>query len=429
LRLAGLSAADRRLLYGEFYYNVGGSILLIARKNDLDRWAVDTTQSKNRRIHGLSGLAINKERSDGYKNVTSWGSNPHQQGDENYLIGTGPAATQVFNLSSDGLGNRIIGTAYNCSSATTPWGTIMSAEENFQGSTSGGNPAFIGVQENVLPNGTQMGYIANTVLSTGAVVAGGNEFGLVGEKYGWLVEIDPDDANFRPRKHTALGRFRHENITLRVEKAKPLVAYLGDDRRGGHTYKYVSKELAAHRRSKTNSRLLEEGTLYVARYNPDGSGRWLPLMLTSPPIRCDPRRSPLCRSPTVSRRTRSSTAAFGCRGARTSPAKPRTAARRSSSATPTPQPGRSPRRLRSRIFPPVTSTRLLLTSTPRKEQSCAMLFMRPIWWEALQPRVRKIWRSTHAIIGKCSSRSPTARRAAMAIPTHEFFKSPNWLQM
>jgi secreted PhoX family phosphatase len=82
LRLAGLSAADRRLLYGEFYYNVSGSILVIARKNHLDRWAVDTTQSKNRRIHGLSGLAINKERSDGYQNVTSWGSNPHQQGDE-----------------------------------------------------------------------------------------------------------------------------------------------------------------------------------------------------------------------------------------------------------------------------------------------------------------------------------------------------------
>jgi secreted PhoX family phosphatase len=118
-------------------------------------------------------------------------------------------------------------------------------------------------------------------LSTGAAVAGGAEFGLVGEKYGWLVEIDPDDANFRPRKHTALGRFRHENITLRVEEAKPL-AYLGDDRRGGHTYKFVSKELAAHRRSKSNSRLLEEGTLYVARYNPDGSGRWLPLMPTTP---------------------------------------------------------------------------------------------------------------------------------------------------
>jgi secreted PhoX family phosphatase len=279
LRLAGLSASDRRLLYGEFYYNMGGSILLVSDRNRHQHWEVLSRSSKNRRIHGLSGLAINGQRTDAYKDVTSWGSDPHQRGDDDYLIGTGPAATEVFErINSDGLGNRIIGTAFNCSGATTPWGTIMTAEENFQGSTGGNNPFYMGVQEEVLPDGSQRGYVP----ASGAVITSGQEFGLVGEKYGWLVEIDPDDPDFRPRKHTALGRFRHENIALRVERDKKLVAYMGDDRRGGHTWKFVSDDKVRSETSRRNSKLLEDGTLYVARYNADGTGRWIPLTLSTP---------------------------------------------------------------------------------------------------------------------------------------------------
>ncbi|HEY9799697.1 MAG TPA: PhoX family phosphatase [Leptolyngbyaceae cyanobacterium] len=255
-------------LLGEFMYNIGGSVVRISRRNRSDRFTV-TRDPRNRRIHGLSGLGINSQRQDGYQKVTSWGSKSYQKGDNNYLIGTGPAATQVFPLSSDGLGNRIIGTGFNCSGGTTPWGTVMSAEENFQASTS----FFLGVTEPVNANGTQSRYTPGT---TGAV------FGLVGEKYGWMVEIDPSDVNFRPRKHTALGRFRHENITLRVESGKPLVGYMGDDRRGGHTWKFISSGKVNNPRHKNNSRLFENGTLYVARYNPDGTGQWIPLTLNTP---------------------------------------------------------------------------------------------------------------------------------------------------
>jgi len=253
---------------GEFMYNVGGSVVRIARPNRSGRFAV-VRDSKNRRIHGLSGLGINSQRSDKYKNVTAWGNKSYQKGDDNYLIGTGPAASEVFPLSSDGLGNKIIGTGFNCSGGTTPWGTILSAEENFQGSTA----FFVGVTEPVNNNGTQTGYVSGT---TGAA------FGLVGEKYGWMVEIDPADPNFRPRKHTALGRYRHENIAMRVESGKPLVAYLGDDRRGGHTWKFVSSGTVSNPTDKNNSRLFEEGTLYVARYSADGTGEWIPLELNAP---------------------------------------------------------------------------------------------------------------------------------------------------
>ncbi|HEY9694358.1 MAG TPA: PhoX family phosphatase [Oculatellaceae cyanobacterium] len=259
---------DRTLL-GEFMYNMGGSILRISRPNRSSRFAVVNKDPGNRRIHGLSGLGINAQRTDGYQSVTSWGNKSYQQGDQNYLIGTGLAATQVFNLSTDTLGNKIIGTAYNCSGGTTPWGTVLSAEENFQASST----FFVGVTEAVKPDGTQTSYTSGT---TGA------EFGLVGEKYGYMVEIDPANAGFRPRKHTALGRYRHENIALRVEAGKKLVAYMGDDRRGGHTWKFVSNGIVASVTDKNNSNLFEQGTLYVARYNANGTGQWIPLTLNAP---------------------------------------------------------------------------------------------------------------------------------------------------
>jgi secreted PhoX family phosphatase len=191
----------------------------------------------------------------------------------------------VFDLSSDGLGNKIIGTGFNCSGGTTPWGTVVSAEENFQGSvarfTSGPNvdkinlasSFYIGVQEEVKPDVTQLSYIAET---TGA------EFGQVGGKYGWLVEIDPRNPNSRVKKHTSLGRFRHENIAIRAEHGNRLVCYMGDDRRGDHWWKFVSKGTIKHRKDKSNSRLFEEGTLHVARFNADGTGQWIPLLLSTP---------------------------------------------------------------------------------------------------------------------------------------------------
>jgi len=262
-----LPAIKNRELLGELLYNCGGSILRV-HLDPQGRYEVVAGHGLNRRIHGLSGLAINGERSDAYRLVTSWGTRSHQQGDANFLIGTGPAATDVFPLSTDGLGNRIIGTAFNCSGATTPWGIVLSAEENFQGSSL----FFVGVNEEVKPDGTQLAYLDGT---------SGLEFGLVGEKYGWIVEVDPH-SQARARKHTWLGRFRHENAALRVISGLPLVAYMGDDRRGGHAWKFVSSAPVSHPSSPSNSELFNAGTLFVARFNPDGTGVWIPLLLSTP---------------------------------------------------------------------------------------------------------------------------------------------------
>lgn len=261
--------------FGEALYNIGGTAVRLRRDSN-GRLAVVAGHPLNRRVHGLSGLAINAERPDRYKNVTAWGDRAHQIGDTNYLLGTGPAATGIFaRLNADGLGNRIIGAVNSCAGTVTPWGTVLFGEEN----TGGSRRKHLGVQEQMRRDGTQTGYISGTT---------GSLFGLAGQKYGWIVEVDPADPNFRMRKHTALGRFRHENVTLRAAKGRPLVAYMGDDRSGGHIWRYVSSAVLDDPTDRdAATKLLEDGILYVARFDPPtggamrGTGTWIPIHMSS----------------------------------------------------------------------------------------------------------------------------------------------------
>lgn len=278
--------------WGEYCYNIGGSVVHITK--DAGGRFAPVADAINRRYHLLSGLGLNAGRTDAradgtlYSAVTSWGAASYQNGDGNYLVGTGPASADVFPLSTDGLGNKIIGTGFNCSGGYTPWGTILTCEENFQGTTGA---FFCGVQEDVKPDGTQTAYGVGgsptfTDARSGQTFLNhttGTFFGQVGEKYGYVVEIDPRDPSYRARKHTALGRFRHENVALRAEPGSKLVAYMGDDRRGGHTWKYVSNGLVkGPGKRDANSALFEDGQLYVAKYDAAGTGSWIPFSLSTP---------------------------------------------------------------------------------------------------------------------------------------------------
>ena len=204
--------------------------------------------AQDRRITGISGL-----------------EDPKQQ-----LISTGPA-TAVFKASQrqgydDGLGDRIVGTFANCGGGTTPWGTVLSAEENFQSQ----------VPEPVYADGSAAVPSQRPFLCRDGKLRGlGNVYGLAGNKYGWMVEVDPTSANQTAVKHTALGRFRHEAVAVRAEAGKPLQVYSGCDRRGGHLYRFVSAERVETLQDKRNSRLFEAGELQVARFRADGRGEWL----------------------------------------------------------------------------------------------------------------------------------------------------------
>ncbi|MCC3437108.1 alkaline phosphatase PhoX [Microcoleus sp. PH2017_05_CCC_O_A] len=220
--------------------------------NDDGKW-VRTHSPADRRITGISGLE-----------------------DGRYLKSTGPAVA-VFNKKgkgySDKLGAKIIGTFNNCAGGTTPWGTVFSAEENIQNF----------VPEPVFADGTSFDPSNKNFYIDKEEIGGlGNVFGLAGNKYGWMVEVDPANPKDYGTKHTWLGRCRHEAVGIRVVAGKPLAFYSGCDRRSGHIYKFVSKNAVKNPKDKANSQLLTEGMLYAAKFNADGTGRWIPLKTDTP---------------------------------------------------------------------------------------------------------------------------------------------------
>lgn len=230
----------------------GIGVIGVRRQAD-GRW-VRTFSENDRRITGISGLE-----------------------DKQYLKATGPAVA-VFTKATklgydDRLGSQIIGTFQNCAGGTTPWGTVLSAEENFQDQ----------VPEGVMPDGSALPPTAQPfVMDAGTVDGRGNVFGLAGNKYGWMVEVDPAIASDYGVKHTWLGRFRHEAVAVRAVADRKLAIYSGCDRRGGHLYKFVSAGTVRNPQDKKNSQLMMDGMLYAAKFSPDGSGTWIPLKAETP---------------------------------------------------------------------------------------------------------------------------------------------------
>ena len=110
----------------------------------------------------------------------------------------------------------------------------------------------------------------------------GNVLGLAGNKYGWMVEVDPANPDDYGTKHSWLGRYRHEAVAFLAVAGKPLAVYSGCDRRGGHFYKFVSRGIVSNPQDKANSALMNQGMLYAAVFEPGGTGRWLPLNPETP---------------------------------------------------------------------------------------------------------------------------------------------------
>ncbi len=199
---------------------------------------------------------------------------------------TGPAAGHPrLRTSTDPSGEIVLGTLNNCAGGMTPWGTVLSGEENFN-------------QYFEASGGTDARY-AESYARYG--VSGDNEdrnwkatdsrFDLTQEphepfRFGWVVELDPYRPEAKPRKHTMLGRMKHEGANVSVAEDGRVAVYMGDDERGDYIYKFVSRDRMARgdgaRARRHNRTLLEHGTLYVARFTGDGpeddiydgTGRW-----------------------------------------------------------------------------------------------------------------------------------------------------------
>ena len=206
---------------------------------------------------------------------------------------TGPAAgSDLVKTAADPEGRWVHGTLGNCAGGTTPWGTILSGEENFNGYFAWAADA---------PAQKRYQSTSSTSTSTGWETydprfdAHSPDYVNEPNRFGYIVEIDPQDPTSTPRKHTAMGRFKHEGANVTVAEDGRVVAYMGDDERNDYLYKFVSKNRISGSRKK-NLELLSEGDLYVAKFagnSPaaqitgtgvlpadglfDGSGTWIPL--------------------------------------------------------------------------------------------------------------------------------------------------------
>ncbi|CAB3674439.1 dTDP-glucose 4,6-dehydratase [Achromobacter marplatensis] len=210
--------------------NQGG--LLVLNHESLDNSTLDVSVEgvKTRLSNvGVSVVEIARDKDGKWAVKADSRYNKRYTGNTVYNV-SGPAASVV--------GATVVGTLNNCASGNTPWGTYLTCEE------------------------TTDNYLDPTQPENG---------------YGWVVEIDPSTPGSTAVKCTAMGRFDHENTAFMVDENNRVAFYMGDDGTPGCIYKFVpSKPFDAANRAN-NSKLLDEGTLYAARFNDDGSGNWVEL--------------------------------------------------------------------------------------------------------------------------------------------------------
>lgn len=193
----------------------------------------------------------------------------------------GPAGGHaLLRTAADPEGRRVLGTINNCASGKTPWGTYLTCEENFINYFKGPDQPDAHQRRWGLRRGDPAGYRWHEHDERFDATRHPNE----PNRFGWVVEIDPFNPSHVPVKRTALGRAAHEGATTVVAKDGRAVVYMGEDARFEYIYKFVSRDKVKPGGYRENAELLDHGTLYVARFDADGRGRWLPLIHGQGPL-------------------------------------------------------------------------------------------------------------------------------------------------
>ena len=174
-------------------------------------------------------------------------------------------------------GQRVLGTIHNCSGGVTPWGTVLTCEENilyyFRGEKIDEAESRSYQRYNI---GHSKAYLWNALEARWDLSHAPKQ----PNRYGWVVEINPWDPNSTPIKRTSLGRFYHESANPIVNKDGRIVIYMGDDGYFEYLYRYVSSQCMQDIDASNPDnfgRLLDDGTLSVARFDENGTITWIPL--------------------------------------------------------------------------------------------------------------------------------------------------------
>ena len=248
-----------KVMMGEFTREIvdiemaahGGTVIEIRKQNG--KWAPVLDGKMNRRLHVGTEMML-----------------------------TGPAAGHDrLKTNADASGTKVFGTLNNCAGGVTPWGTWLMAEENFHGYFTGELPKGHRETENYERYGAPAGwYNWGQHHERFDVSKEPNE----PNRFGWVVEVDPMDPNSLPKKRTALGRVKHEGAESVLNTDGRVVFYCGDDERFDYVYKFVTAAKYNPDDRAANMDLLDDGTLYVARFNEDGTVDWMPMVHGTGPL-------------------------------------------------------------------------------------------------------------------------------------------------
>ena len=276
------SAPDHGLLCVNFEYTDAHLMFPGLKDGDID--AVSREQAEiEMAAHGMGVVEIRRDSAGG-----AWSTVKDSPYNRRITMLTsecriaGPAAGHPrLKTAADPTGTKVIGTLNNCAGGKTPWGTVLSGEENFnlyfaaaaQETPESGNHKRVGIK----PKSRHAWSRFHDRFDAGKEPNESNRFG-------WIVEVDPYDPKAPPIKRTALGRFKHEGATCVVNKDGRLVVYSGDDEMFEYVYRFVSKGRYDPAAGAANSALLDDGTLSVARFETDGALTWLPLVFGEGPL-------------------------------------------------------------------------------------------------------------------------------------------------